>query len=254
MISQLMPKLTASEARVARYVLDHSETIPFLSLLALADRSGTSEATVARCCNALGFSGFQEFKVAFTSQLVDRGLSRHGPRSERNQYVSTVTTDLQRTIDAIAQETIDTVARRLAGCRYAVFVGLAGSASVADIMVAGLLSANVAAVRASDRVAIERWSSLVDDRDVFFGISHSGAAPEVTAAIVRARQRGALTIAFTNAERSSLIDVADHTLLTLLTDRVLGSNSCHPRIVQLTIFEVILDAVTACKAGPVHAN
>jgi RpiR family transcriptional regulator, carbohydrate utilization regulator len=249
-----MPRLTASETRVAKYVLDHSEEIPFLSLQALAERSGTSDATVVRCCTSLGFSGFQHFKVSFTSELLDRGMQKPEPRSNREAFIASLTTDLRRTLDIISRDVIDAVALRLATCRHAVFVGLSGSGAVAEIMVAGLLSANVAGVRASDRVAIERWSAVVDEHDVLFGISHSGAAPEVTGAIRRARQRGALTVALTNAERSEMVDIADHTLLTSVNDRLLGSNACLPRIVQLVILEVLLEAVAACRLEAASAK
>jgi DNA-binding MurR/RpiR family transcriptional regulator len=57
-------------------VLADLEGVPFAVLQALALRSGTSDATVMRCCAGLGFSGFQEFETTLSAELIDRGLPR----------------------------------------------------------------------------------------------------------------------------------------------------------------------------------
>lgn len=244
-ITQQMAKLTPYEARVAKFVLNNPEAIPFISLQGLAEKTETSDATVLRFCVALGFSGFQEFKTTFTSELIDRGLPQEYPQPSNDRYLTLLTRDLKRTLGTLPPNIIDIIADRIATCRYTVLTGLAGSGSVAEIVASGLLSLNIAAVRASDRVAIERWSTIVTKQDVFIGISHSGNAPEITAAIHHARERGAFTVAITNAERSN-ID-ADHILMTSLSDQILGSNSCYPRVVQLTIFEFLLNAIALSK-------
>lgn len=228
---------------MGRAVLADLEGVPFEALQALAHRSGTSDATVMRFCTSLGFSGFQEFKTTLTAELIDRGLPRAPTDRDADRYADRLADDLRRTIAAIPQDVVAGVAERIAASRTTVVVGLAGSGSVAEILASGLLGLNVPTTRASDRVAIERWSAILDERDVLVGISHSGAAVEVHAAVVRARARGAFTIAVTNADRSPLATEADAALVTSVTDTLLGSNACHPRIVELAVLELVLNAV-----------
>lgn len=248
LIHRRLDGLSPAEAQVARSVLAELEGVPFEALQALAHRSGTSDATVMRFCTSLGFSGFQEFKTTLTAELIDRGLPRPATDRDADRYAERLVDDLRRTIAAVPQDTLTAVAERIATSRTTVVVGLAGSGSVAEILASGLLGLNVPATRASDRVAIERWSSMLDERDVLVGISHSGAAAEVHAAVGRARARGAFTVVVTNADRGPLAIGADAALVTSVTDTLLGSNACHPRIVELAVLELVLNAVAARRA------
>ena len=235
--------LSPAEAQVGRAVLADLEGVPFEALQALAHRSGTSEATVMRFSTTLGFSGYQEFKTTLTAELIDRGLPRAPTVRGVDRYADRLSDDLRRSIAAIDPDALASVAERISASRTTVIVGLAGSGSVAEILASGLLGLNVPATRASDRVAMERWSAILDERDVLVAISHSGGAAEVHAAVVRARAGGAFTLAVTNADRSPLALDAQASLVTSVTDTLLGSNACHPRIVELAVLELVLNAV-----------
>lgn len=243
LIHRRLAGLSPAEAQVGRAVLADLEGVPFEALQALAHRSGTSDATVMRFCTSLGFSGFQEFKTTLTAELIDRGLPRSPTDRDADRYAERLADDLRRTVTAIDQDALVAVAERISASRTTVIVGLAGSGSVAEILASGLLGLNVLATRASDRVAIERWSAVLDERDVLVAISHSGGAAEVHAAVVRARACGAFTVAVTNADRSPLAVAAHVGLVTSVTDTLLGSNACHPRIVELAVLELVLNAV-----------
>jgi glucosamine--fructose-6-phosphate aminotransferase (isomerizing) len=54
----------------------------------------------------------------------------------------------------------------------------------------------------------------LDKHAIVFGISQSGAGPDVIAVLERARQTGALTVAITNFEDSALADAAEFSLIT----------------------------------------
>lgn len=241
-IHRRLSDLSPAEAQVARFVLDNLSDVPFASLQSVATRSGTSDATVMRFCASLSFSGFQDFKTTLTAELIERGATTTGDGTAE-RYARTLADDLVRTIESVGDDRIERAATAIRGARLTVAVGIAGSAAVAHILATGLLSANVVAVDASDRVDIERWSALAGPGDVVIGISHSGAAHEVEAAVRRAGANGATTIAVTNADRSGLATAADIALVTAATERILGSNACHPRIVELALLELVLDAV-----------
>lgn len=241
-IHRRLSDLSPAEAQVARFVLDHLPEVPFASLQSVATRSGTSDATVMRFCVSMAFSGFQDFKTTLTAELIERGATATGDAAAE-RYSRTLAEDLVRTVESVGDDRIEQAASAIRAARLTIAVGIAGSGAVAKILATGLLSANLVAVDASDRVAIERWSALIGTGDALVAISHSGAAPEVEAAVRRARANGATTIAVTNADRSGLATAADIALVTAATERILGSNACHPRIVELALLELVLDAV-----------
>jgi len=255
-INQRLPRFTPSEALVARYVLAHPETVPDLSLQRLAAKCSTSDATIMRFCWSLKFNGYQHFKSALTAQLIERGQPRAGEQSEAERYAELVARDVQASLSGLRTEDLSVIAERIVWSRHTIVVGVGGSGSVAEIFASALVSINIAAVQASDRVAIERWSNLAAGGDVLLGIAHGGLAPEVIAAVKRARENDACTVALTNTDLSELAGSAHYVLLTAATERLLGIYACHPRIAQLAVLEVLLEHVTtrAQEAAPQEAE
>src|SRR4051794_8975083 len=59
--------LSPTEQRVADFFAQHREEAAFLSATEIAQRLGTSDATVVRTAQSLGYSGLQELKREFAT-------------------------------------------------------------------------------------------------------------------------------------------------------------------------------------------
>ena len=70
-------QLTATERRVADYVLNQHAQVQFMSITQLADECGTAEATISRFCRSLKLKGFNAFKIE---------LARHSAGSVKIQH------------------------------------------------------------------------------------------------------------------------------------------------------------------------
>ena len=62
--------LRAAEQRVADFILKHPEELIYLTVTELAERTQTSESTVVRLCQKIGYKGYQEFKIMLARDLV----------------------------------------------------------------------------------------------------------------------------------------------------------------------------------------
>ncbi|MBV9438793.1 MAG: MurR/RpiR family transcriptional regulator, partial [Candidatus Eremiobacteraeota bacterium] len=62
--------LRAAEQRVADFVLAHPDELIYLTVTELAERTHTSESTVVRLCQKIGYKGYQEFKIVLARDLV----------------------------------------------------------------------------------------------------------------------------------------------------------------------------------------
>lgn len=239
--------LSPSERRVAAFVQQHPEEVATLSLQALAMRCGTSDATVLRFSRSIGFSGYHDFKSALIPALLERGspvrreLAGDDPVGS---FVQTLARDALQTLRAVDWGQLDLIADDIVTARQRLLVGLAGSAGVARIFGASLLSIGLPTVWLSDRVEIERFCDLTREGDVVIGISHSGDTAEVCHALVRCREQGATTVAMTNFSPSPIEQGADHLILTSVPESLMGSYSCYPRIMELLVLEVLLTKVT----------
>ena len=68
-IRGLYPSLRPAERRVADYVLANAAAVVRLSSTELGERSGTSDATVVKFSQRLGFRGYQDFKIALAGEI-----------------------------------------------------------------------------------------------------------------------------------------------------------------------------------------
>ncbi|XOT96530.1 MurR/RpiR family transcriptional regulator, partial [Alcaligenes pakistanensis] len=57
----------------ARYVLDHADQVPLMSMRQLAAQAQVQPATLLRFAQSLGFGGWAEFKAVFTQALHGQG-------------------------------------------------------------------------------------------------------------------------------------------------------------------------------------
>ena len=68
-ITESQSSLRKSEAKVASYVLENLDEVIEMRVVDLASKSSVSEPTVIRFCRAIGFDGFQSFKLQLAQQL-----------------------------------------------------------------------------------------------------------------------------------------------------------------------------------------
>src|SRR5436189_1673049 len=63
-----LPEFTGALQRVAEQVLDDPAGAARATIVELAERSGTSPATVTRFCRALGFAGYADLRLAIAGE------------------------------------------------------------------------------------------------------------------------------------------------------------------------------------------
>src|SRR4030081_4162216 len=71
--------LRAAEQRVAYFILKHPDELIYLTVTELAERTHTSESTVVRLCQKIGYKGYQEFKIVLARDLVEPAHAIYGP-------------------------------------------------------------------------------------------------------------------------------------------------------------------------------
>ena len=67
-------KLTKQTKTVADYILANQRETQYMSITTLADNCGVADATVYRLCRTLGFSGYNDFKLALVKGNGKRPL------------------------------------------------------------------------------------------------------------------------------------------------------------------------------------
>ncbi|MEM9300947.1 MAG: MurR/RpiR family transcriptional regulator [Pseudomonadota bacterium] len=211
--------LTPQQRVIGEYVLEHLSEIPFLSVPQLADRTGTSDATVVRFCQRIGFTGYSDLKMALVDGLRE-GLgapdAQDGPETGDDVLTAVARleqTNIERTIDAIDPAAFRDAAARLFRADHIFTFGMGISAHLADFATYmftehGMRSSSLATGYTTplEQLVVLRPTDLIV---VFSFPPYSKPTLEL---LGEARQRGIPTLSITNSAIAPAAELADSAL------------------------------------------
>ena len=238
--------LRAAEQRVADFILKAPDELIYLTVTELAERTHTSESTVVRLCQKIGYKGYQEFKIVLARDLVEETTEIYAA-IEPGDDLATVKTKvfqanaqaLRDTIEVLDDAELQRAVDALARARRVEIYGVGGSAPLALDAYHKFLKLGLQAIALSDGDLMAMSSSLLGADDVALGISHTGASRDVTDALGRAKAHGATTVCITHRPASPITKVSDVVLVTAAQQTAFRSDASSSRIAQLTIVDTL---------------
>jgi DNA-binding MurR/RpiR family transcriptional regulator len=212
--------------RIADFVLAEPAAAARLTITELAEQTGTSPGTVTRFCRACGLRGFAELRVAIAEEVGRSGAHRWdtdigseiAPDAPADQVLkvllATNVNAMMRTAEVLDLAVVDEVVARLAAARQCHFFGVGTSGVTADELRHRLRRIGVPCWSSADVHSGLTLAALVDERDLFIGVSTSGRVAETIEVLQAAGDKGAITVAITADPDSPLAQVADLVLST----------------------------------------
>jgi RpiR family carbohydrate utilization transcriptional regulator len=242
--------LRTAEQRVADFILKHAEELIYLTVTELAERTQTSESTVVRLCQKIGYKGYQEFKIMLARDLVgpaesvyEQIASSDALPSLKAKVFQANAQALKDTIEVLSDEELGRAVEAIARARRVEIYGIGGSAPLALDAYHKFMKLGIPAVALNDSDLMAMSSSLLGVGDVVLGISHTGASRDVCDAMENAQNAGATTICVTHRATSPITKVSNVKLFTAAKETVFGSDAMSSRIAQLSIIDVLYAAV-----------
>ncbi|WP_018751716.1 MurR/RpiR family transcriptional regulator [Paenibacillus sanguinis] len=222
-IENVMPKLTQSEQKVARFVLSEPEDVVFMSVQEMASRSQSSSASVIRFCRSMGLKGFPELKVALSADLAqDQKVGYYDLNKNENtsdlidKILSNAVQSLRDTVGLIQIDTIEKAAHSLYHAPSIFAYGVGASGLVAEDIAQKWLRLGKNAYVFSDMHVLTMSLANAPKGSVFIGVSYSATTKEVLQMMKFAQKAGLVTISFTGFGRSELSELSDISLFTSL--------------------------------------
>ena len=167
--------LSPAERRVADVVLGDPQLVAFGTVAAVADRAGTSGASVVRLANRIGLDGFSELQSGIQDELARRlgraaeRIRQPGPADIVGRALATEVENVVRTFERVERPAFERAVGLLAGHgRGRLYVGVADASSGLMTQCAaelGMLRDGVVVLAGGD-VAIGRLSSSAGQGDV----------------------------------------------------------------------------------------
>jgi DNA-binding MurR/RpiR family transcriptional regulator len=245
-IKSAMEVFKPAERSVAQFVLDNAERVMQMSISEAARDIGVGESTVIRFCRAMGYKGYQEFKLRLAQDLVEPVEYIHenisfADRTEdlAQKVFQTNVRAVEDTMKALDPGMVEVAAKALAGARRIDIYGVGYSSLTA--LDAKLKFARLGLVADSygDAHLQAMAAALLGRGDVAIGISHSGSTRDVVDALTAAHKSGATTISITNFSPSPITRASDVVLLTASPESPLGGEVLTSRIAQLCVIDVL---------------
>lgn len=255
-IRTALSSLAPSERRVADAVLADPAHASELSISALAKRADTSVATVMRFCRAIGISNYPQLRLALAAAAARENAlvggrpvpgTDIGATDTLNEIVSKIIYNEVRALeDSRAGLDIDALGRAVdavSRARRIDIFGIGASAFVGQDLHQKLHRIGHMAFIWTDRHAALTATALLGPGDVAVAISHSGETEDTVEPLQAAAERGATTIALTNASRSALANAADLVLTTCVRETPFRSGATVSRIAQLALIDCLFVGV-----------
>jgi DNA-binding MurR/RpiR family transcriptional regulator len=208
------------------------------------------ESTIVRFCRAVGYSGYQEFKLRLAQDLVEpsefihENVSFHDSTEELAEKIfqanAKAVEDTRRSVDPAK---VEAAAAAIARARKVEIYGVGYSYFTALDAKFKLLRLGLTADAYGDAHLQAMGASALSKRDVAVGISHTGSSRDVVDALTIAREAGAAIVAVTNFSPSPVTRAADFVLLTASAETPLAGEVLTSRIAQLCVIDLLSVAV-----------
>ncbi|MEU6405787.1 MurR/RpiR family transcriptional regulator [Streptomyces sp. NPDC046985] len=251
-----LPGLAPSERRVAQAVLADPAQASELSISALGERADTSVATVMRFCRAIGVGAYPRLRLALAAAAAREhalGGERPAPGADidaadtLSEIVGKIVYNEVRALEdtgaGLDTEALGRAVDAIAGARRIDVFGVGASAFVGQDLHQKLHRIGHMAFIWTDRHAALTATALLAPGDVALAVSHSGETEDTVEPLQAAAERGATTIALTNAPHSTLARSADLVLATCARETPFRSGATVSRIAQLAVVDCLFVGV-----------
>ena len=237
-------QLTATERRVADFVLAQPEQVKFMSITQLADECGTADATISRFCRSLKLKGFNAFKIELArhTTIARTQAVRHdtdtlaGRARQAGQQAADA---IHQTMELVEPELVEKAVEMIESAERCVCIGSGGSMLMASTF-ANLFSVVTGKFQAVYDSHMQMSAVATMGReDILILFSYSGATNAGLQILELARKRGIRSILITRFKKSPAASLADVVLRCGSNEGPFQSGSVAAKVAQLVVMDVL---------------
>ncbi|MCM0649338.1 MurR/RpiR family transcriptional regulator [Clostridium swellfunianum] len=255
-IKEIIQDLNPSEKKVAQYIVDNPSDISHLSIGELAEKSGSSEATVVRLCKLLDFKGYKDFKISITRDIAFMARDDEGeqytdvePGDDLKSIIQNISYNnkksIENTLEIISYKAIEEAVEAISKADRIEFYGVGASHIIALDAAQKFSRINKVALAYPDpHVQIVSAANL-NKGDVAIAVSYSGETKDTYESISVAKESGATTISITKFGQSTISDFCDINLFVSAPEISIRSGAMSSRIAQLNVIDILFTGVAS---------
>lgn len=237
-------QLTATEKRVADYVLAQPEQVKFMSITQLADECGTADATISRFCRSLKLKGFNAFKIELARHTTAAAAQTQHHDTEtlsgRARQAGKQSADaIAQTLDLMEPKQVERAVEMIEGASRVICIGSGGSMLLASTF-AHLFSAVTGKFQSiSDSHMQMSAVATMGKNDIIVLFSYSGATKTGLQILELAKERGVRSILITRFRKSPAAALSDAVLCCGSNEGPFQFGSIPAKVAQLMVMDVL---------------
>lgn len=259
-IKEFYDGFTASEKKIADYILNNKDETIRLTSTQLSEITGASPATVVRFARTMGFSGYSDMKLDLAKDIdniaqdkVNELIRSSDTMMEMvKKYSACVTQAVAGTMSLIKSSELESAVSILKKAETIYLYGVGASGLVAEDLQKKLVRINKRCNYYVDYNLGLASSIHITGRDAMLAVSYSGETREVNLSAETARRSGAKVIAVTHCGRSRLTALADINLFIPSTENEIRIGAMQSRTAQLFITDLLYMGLVRDQFGAVE--
>ena len=241
-------QLTATERKVADYVLAHSSQVQFMSITQLADECGTADASISRFCRSLKLKGFNAFKLELAQHSAAAQVTAFGDGAAadtetlegRCRETGRLAQEaVSQTIELVQPDDLRKTVELFEQAGRVLCMGSGGSMIMAQECAHLFSTVSGKFQSVSDSHLQISAASILDPRDVIVLFSYSGATTGGLQILELAKQRGIHTVLVTRYPKSPAAKLAEIVLRCGSNESPMQIGSVCAKVAQLVLIDLL---------------
>ena len=239
------PKFNGTQQKIADFLLADEQAVLDMSIYDMAEKIGTSVATVTRFCQMIGYSGLADMKFHMQQQAValegDIGITRSDSINVIKQKMMQFSENaLHSCLMGLDNDALEAAVEAV-GNAHRIMLTASGSAGGVTQSAVGLfMNMGFNAFRVDDHLLQLRTAANLGKDDVLIAVSYDGRAKSTGDAMMLAQKAGTKVILITSVRESLLGSYADIILLTPARAAGNAMNITATALCQLSILQLLM--------------
>ncbi|UUX33407.1 MurR/RpiR family transcriptional regulator [Fundicoccus culcitae] len=254
------PLFSETETKLSKHFLELDKELINMTIANVSEVTGVSQTTVFNFVKKLGFSGFQEFKIALatnsTNEVRSSTYTAYSDITDSDSYytiaqkiVSFNIDSLQGILHSLDELQLENIIKLISGSKTLHFFGQGGSSIVAYDAYHKFLRTKFLCNYIGDSHMQLSYSTKLSKDDCVFVFSHSGQSVHTISLAKVAKESGAKIIGLTGNPTSSMLDYCDEQLIVYSEESKYRTESLTSRILYLTLIDIIYSIIMFMDEG-----
>lgn len=233
------------EKRISDYILNYPEKVVNMTTSFLASETGVSEGSIINFSKQIGFSGFTKLKINIAQSLENHKslifedvTEGDSPKTALHKMIENTVSAFRSTYDILSEEDLQNVADLLMNVKKRIEIyGVGSSSMIANDAYYRLMRIGLPVYAVTDPHISSISASLLDDKCLAIGISHSGRTNETLEAMEIAKSKNAKTICITSYADSPLAKICDISIVIASKEAEVNREAVVSRLTQLLVLD-----------------